>query len=110
MKRLIVSSILVLLAACGTARRSAPLIGAPQLKTEEQRQGKALFLTWCHQCHPGGEAGLGPALNDKPAPGPMIKLQVRSGLGAMPAFSDDKISSDDLDKIVEYMIALRRSE
>lgn len=110
MKRILALSMVAALAACGTARRSAPLIGPPELKTEEQRRGKALFLTFCHQCHPGGEAGLGPALNDKPAPGPVIKLQVRSGLGAMPAFSDEVISSADLDRIVEYMIALRRSE
>lgn len=63
----------------------------------------------CHQCHPGGEAGLGPALNDKALPEFLKKFQVRHGLGAMPSFSDEKISSNQLEDLMEYLKALRRS-
>jgi mono/diheme cytochrome c family protein len=62
----------------------------------------------CHQCHPGGEAGLGPAINDKPLPGFLIRLQVRNGLGAMPAFSAQEISPDDLDDLIAHLKALRQ--
>ncbi len=63
----------------------------------------------CHQCHPGGEAGLGPALNDKPLPTFVKKFQVRHGLGTMPSFPEDKISEEQLDYLMEYLKALRRN-
>jgi mono/diheme cytochrome c family protein len=65
-------------------------------------------MTQCHQCHPGGEAGLGPSLNDKPLPGFMMKFQIRHGIGAMPAFSKDNVGDEDLDAVVAYVKALRR--
>ncbi|WDT80226.1 MAG: cytochrome c [Candidatus Manganitrophus sp.] len=55
-------------------------------------RGETIFMHACNQCHPKGEAGLGPALNNKPLPAFMIRFQVRHGLGAMPAFSK-KISA-----------------
>ncbi|MDC4226474.1 MAG: cytochrome c [Candidatus Manganitrophus sp.] len=57
---------------------------------------------------PEGEAGLGPALNNKPLPGWMIRFQVRHGLGAMPAFSEKEISDRELDDLViAYLKAFR---
>src|SRR5688572_581576 len=44
----------------------------------------------CHQCHPFGQGGLGPALNDKPAPRFLVKTQVRLGFGTMPGFSKNQ--------------------
>ena len=78
-------------AACGSARRAPPLVG-PKPVSVEQREGRRLFLDRCDFCHPGGEAGLGPALNNKPLPRTAIKLQVRKGLGAMPDFSDGELA------------------
>src|SRR5205085_592332 len=72
-------------AACGTARRSEPLVGPPQLASQSERHGQRVFMQLCNQCHPNGEAGLAPALNNRPAPAAAIKLQVRKGLGRMPA-------------------------
>jgi mono/diheme cytochrome c family protein len=100
---------LFLVAAAGCAgRRSEPLVGPIALTTTKEQNGHKVFLEQCEQCHPGGEAGLGPGLNAKPAPEVAIKLQVRKGLGDMPAFNDQKISDADLDDIVAYMMALRR--
>jgi mono/diheme cytochrome c family protein len=65
-------------------------------------------MAHCQPCHPGGEAGLGPAINDKPLPGFLIRLQVRSGVGAMPAFSAEEISVDELAALTAYLKALRR--
>jgi mono/diheme cytochrome c family protein len=62
----------------------------------------------CNKCHPGGEAGLGPALNNKPLPKFLMHLQVRKGLGAMPSFSEKKIPDGDLDDLLEYVKALRK--
>jgi len=72
---------------CGSARRGEPLIGPVGL-SDQARLGRVVFYANCDQCHPGGEAGLGPSLNNKPLPGFAIKTQVRHGLGAMPSFSN----------------------
>ena len=79
------------------------------MQNPEIEQGKMAFQHYCHSCHPGGEGGLGPALNDKPLPGFLVKRQVRWGLGVMPSFGEDKISAEELDLLVEYMAALRKS-
>lgn len=61
----------------------------------------------CHQCHPGGMAGLGPSLNDKPLPGFLVRTQVREGLGAMPSFDEDELNDADLDQLVAFVGRLR---
>ena len=62
----------------------------------------------CHQCHPKGEAGLAPAINGKPLPNWLIRLQVRSGLGSMPEFGENDISPAELDDLLAYLDALDR--
>ena len=101
---------ITLAAACGTDRRSEPILGPPPLKTYDETQGEALFMAFCNQCHPGGAAGLGPGLNNKPVPGDAIRLQIRKGLGAMPAFGEDEIKEDEVDAIIEYLMAIRTYE
>lgn len=95
------------LAACGTARRAEPVTG-PLLTTDPLVQrGAIAYARHCHECHTGGEAALGPSLNDKPLPGFLIRLQVRRGFGAMPAFDEGHVSERELEEIVAYMRALR---
>jgi mono/diheme cytochrome c family protein len=94
--------------ACGAARRREPL-AAPLVLDARAERGRAVFMTNCYQCHPGGEAGLGPALNDKPFPEFLKKFQVRHGLGTMPSFSESKISDEQLEDLMQYLKALRRS-
>lgn len=103
-----ISSLLLLL-GCGSARRGEPLVG-PTTLSEEARLGRVVFSVHCDQCHPGGETGLGPALNNKPLPGFMIKMQVRHGLGAMPSFSNIHIPDRDLDNLITYVKALRTKD
>lgn len=97
-----------LLAACGSPRRGEPVAGPLLLKSAEETRGEKVFMQHCHKCHPGGESGLGPALNNKPLPGPMMKLQVRAGMGAMPAFPERLLSGELLDDLVSYMKRLRK--
>jgi mono/diheme cytochrome c family protein len=61
----------------------------------------------CHQCHPHGQGGLGPAIVNKPLPEFLMKFQVRHGLGTMPSFGAEKISSEDLDALMSYIKAVR---
>jgi len=96
-----------LLPACGPARRDEPV--TEPLSSNDPRVALAhrVFSQQCNQCHPGGAAGLAPAINDKPLPVNLIKTQVRQGLGVMPAFSEKEISEEDLDGVVRYLKALR---
>jgi mono/diheme cytochrome c family protein len=95
-------------ASCGTARRGAPLTGEHDPPTLEIALGQRVFDANCAQCHPGGTQGLGPALNNKPLPGWLIRFQVRNGLRVMPSFSKQEIPDEQLDALVEYLIWLRR--
>lgn len=94
------------LIGCGTARRGEPFAPPPVLDGKEER-GQVLFFRHCSQCHPEGEGGLGPALNNKPLPPFAIRTQVRTGVGAMPSFSKAHLSDEELDAIVAFMLALR---
>ena len=62
------------------------------LLTEGEFAGMKLFMRHCNRCHPGGEKGKGPALNDKKLPDFLIHFQVRQGMGDMPAFKKDQLS------------------
>lgn len=96
--------------ACGAARRSEPLLGPLPLTDPAEERGRVVFMQHCHQCHPGGEAGLGPSLNDKALPEFLKKFQVRRGIGSMPSFSERRISDDELDDLMAYLDALRDQE
>jgi len=106
----LLASCLVVVTSCGPERRGA-LVGAPMRPdTPAETRGQRLFFKHCSRCHPGGEAGLGPALNDKPLPEIAIETQIRRGLGAMPAFDGHHLSDDDVDAIAEFVIDLRNTE
>jgi len=96
------------LAACSTARRSEPIIGREDPLGEQFAEGRILFMQHCHACHPGGEAGLGPAINNKPLPAGLIEFQVRHGLGVMPAFDAEHLDERELNAVSAYLVALRK--
>lgn len=97
----------LLVIGCGESRRGEPI--TEPLRSNDPRVvlGHRVFSQHCNQCHPGGAAGLAPAINDKPLPVTLIKTQVRQGLGPMPAFSGKEISDEELDGLVRYLKALR---
>ena len=98
----------VLLTACGTARRGEPLIGERRPPDAKLALGEQVFDRNCSQCHPGGESGLGPSLNNKPLPQFAMKIQVRNGVGAMPRFSSNEITDEQLSAVTAYLVWLRR--
>lgn len=104
-----IAALLLLTAGCGSARRDEPTAPPVFLPSRPTVLGEEVFMHRCNQCHPRGEAGLGPALNNKPLPGFMIKFQVRHGFGAMPAFSEKELSDFDLNNVVAYLKTLRHS-
>jgi mono/diheme cytochrome c family protein len=96
-------------AACGSPRRGEPITGPLRFSNPRVERGEIAFMNHCQPCHPGGEGGLGPALNNKCLPGFAIKTQVRVGFGAMPGFVIQSIPPADLKDLVVYLEALRRN-
>lgn len=101
-------SIALSIVGCGSARRGEPFTRSIVPADAQVEHGAKVFYEHCHKCHTGGEAALGPALNNKPLPGFMLRLQVRRGLGAMPSFPEDKIDDRELDDLIAYLKELRR--
>ena len=97
----------VSLAGCHPVRRSEPLVGPMTLTDARLQRGRLVFDKWCYKCHAEGEGGLGPSLNDKPLPKFLMKFQTRHGLGAMPSFTPQEISDEELNDLVDYIVALR---
>lgn len=87
-----------------SSRRSEPVKNKQFLSENAHvKNGEKVFMIHCHKCHPGGEAGLGPAINSNPAPQFVKRFQMRHGLGVMPSFKQDEISKDDLRDISKYL-------
>lgn len=103
-------TVLILMTSCGTARRSAPIMGEREITDPTLRLGKRVFDRECNQCHPGGADGLGPAINNKPLPAFLVRFQVRKGLGVMPSFSDEEISDEELRALSRYVTWLRHQD
>jgi mono/diheme cytochrome c family protein len=96
---------------CHSARRGEPIVGPLSSNDPAVQHGKIVFAKRCNSCHPGGEGGLGPGLNDKPLPVFAMKLQVRTGLVGlkiMPSFDKHQIPSEDLDDLMKYIKAQRK--
>jgi mono/diheme cytochrome c family protein len=103
------------LAGCGTARRGEPVMGKMTLANEYVRHGELVFMENCQRCHPGGEAGVGPPINNLPLPSGFMKWRVRSksfalGVGRMPSFKKHEIPAGDLNDLVAYLKALRKND
>ena len=106
--------LLLAFSSCGSARRSEPIRG-PLAMNEQLQRGQVVFMQHCHKCHPGGEAGEGPSINNIPLPGGLLKLRVRSrafffGAGRMPSFKNHEISQAELADLVQYLKALRKHD
>ena len=99
--------LLLALASC-RAQRGEPF-DRPAALDEQGRRGQLVYMRHCNSCHPNGAGGLGPALNNKPLPAPAVRLQVREGVGAMPAFPGSLIPDGELEDLVAFVSQLRRS-
>jgi mono/diheme cytochrome c family protein len=104
-----VASIIVCLIIVSCAsRKSTPITGKEFVaKNERVANGERVFMANCQKCHPGGEGGLGPAINSNPAPQLIKRFQMRHGLGVMPSFKKNEISKKDLRDISKYLKAVK---
>jgi mono/diheme cytochrome c family protein len=73
--------------------------------------GRSVYAQLCDACHPGGGAGLGPALTGPAftaAYGDDAALAaiIRQGTSGMPAFPESRISDEELDDLIAFIRAL----
>lgn len=88
------------------SRKAEVLKGRPFVAANARiANGEHVFMEYCHKCHPGGEAGLGPSINANPAPQFIKRFQVRHGLGVMPSFKNSELKKSDLRDISKYLRA-----
>lgn len=95
---------------CGSPRRGEPLRGPLTATESAQERGRLVFAVNCYKCHPGGEAGLGPSLNEKRRPDFIRRLQIRHGVGRMPSFDETRLSDKELSDLLSYLALLRRHD
>jgi len=96
---------IVFISSC-VIRKSEPVTQKYFMPANDRvRNGEAVFMANCQKCHPGGESGLGPAINSNPAPQFIKRFQMRHGIGVMPSFKKDEISRSDLKDISKYLHA-----
>ena len=67
--------------------------------------GQKVFMAHCNKCHPGGEGGLGPSITGNIASQFVKRFQTRHGLGVMPSFKQEEISTSDLHDVSKFLSA-----
>ncbi len=77
---------------------------APTPTVPEGPSGMQAFQSRCDMCHPGGGAGMGPAL--KGLDRETFNRVVREGKGAMFAFTPSRLSEEELESIFAYLQGL----
>jgi mono/diheme cytochrome c family protein len=108
LKFIFVISLGIVIASC-SSRRSEPVKQKQFASNDSQViNGEKVFMMHCQKCHPGGEAGIGPAVNANPAPQFVKRFQMRHGLGVMPSFTKGEISKEDLRDISKYLKAWKK--
>jgi mono/diheme cytochrome c family protein len=77
------------------------------------REGQIVFKNQCQKCHPGGESGVGPPINNIHLPGFLVRARIRSRafllwMGRMPAFDKHEISKKEMDVLIQYLKYMRK--
>ncbi|MFI5306454.1 MAG: c-type cytochrome [Polyangiales bacterium] len=76
------------------------------ITSTEVDHGKELFGTFCDDCHPGGDADVGPSLIGTPHTPARIRQQIREGSGKMKPFPEKRVSKDDMEAILAYLASI----
>lgn len=104
----VVAVLLGVLPACKSARRREAN-GRP-VEVRPWRMGGRCFKSIAIAVSPGGgEAGLGPALNNKPLLAFLRKTPMRAGLDAMPGFDEEHIRAEELEALMACVLARRHA-
>lgn len=91
----------------GCASPESPRAGEePVMAGGSVERGRQLFERHCFKCHLHGGGGLAPAF--VPLPRFLMRFQIRHGMGAMPAFGEEQLSDQEVEAILDYIVAQRR--
>jgi mono/diheme cytochrome c family protein len=101
--------------ACGGGGASEPSAGESSsggeasaeyqgpIASTDVEAGKAVFATYCDDCHPDGDADVGPSLIADPHAPELLRQQIREGSGKMKPFPEKRVSKDDLEALLAYL-------
>jgi mono/diheme cytochrome c family protein len=82
--------------------------GAPTVSHAQQDPGKAAYTRVCQVCHGSeGRGDVGPSLVPLDKEFDEVLAIVREGVGQMPPISAERVSSEDVTRIVEYLKSLK---
>ena len=69
--------------------------------------GQTSFDNSCGNCHPGGDADVGPALKgEKTGSAKMVK-QIRKGSGRMAPIGNDKLPEEEMKGLLVYLASIQ---
>jgi mono/diheme cytochrome c family protein len=97
------------LAVASPVTAVAPAAGP--LPAGDPASGQQVLAAQCNSCHPGANAGIGPALYGPqfaqryPEDGALIAV-IRQGKGGMPPFTTSQLNEQDLANVIAYMRGL----
>jgi mono/diheme cytochrome c family protein len=115
MRTFIYSTLIVLCICSCSARRVAREWQTSASEDPAVKEGRLVFKSKCQRCHPNGEAGVAPPLNNIRLPRFFLKARVRSRAvllwtGRMPAFDKHEISKKELKSLVTFLKAMEKGK
>jgi mono/diheme cytochrome c family protein len=96
------------LAACGGGGGAARDPGAVAaayagpIRSTDVEGGRELYDNLCMSCHGGGA----PALENLAWTAAAMRQQIREGEGRMPAIPESRLSNDDMESLLAYMVTI----
>lgn len=68
--------------------------------------GQTSFDNSCGNCHPGGDADVGPALKGEKEPSAKMIKQIRDGSGKMAPIGVNKLPEDEMKGLLVYLASI----
>ncbi|MDQ3047394.1 MAG: cytochrome c [Bacteroidota bacterium] len=118
-KNIIVISLVLLCSSLNfvscSARRVKKDMSAAQSEDPRIMEGRLIFKNQCQKCHPNGESGVGPPLNNINLPNFVIRAKVRSRAlllwaGRMPSFDKHEISNKEMKSLLAYLKDMKKKD
>lgn len=102
---------LVFAAACGGGGTTTPTDDAVAsyegaITSTDVARGQVVWNEKCAGCHTEADGGYGPRVGGAHHTAAHMREQVREGSGRMPGFAADRISAEDLEALLAYLVTI----